>query len=302
MAAAMEPGTDERGGADRFTYSRKWSGLTRTLNLHDLPARREEPPPYWSQTGVDIVHHRSMKIWGVSMVKDEADIIEITISNLFVQGVDHLLIADNMSTDGTREILEKLARTLPISIVDDLETAYWQSEKMTRLARQAAAAGAEWIIPFDADEIWRAYRGSVRDAIENTDAEILVAQMFNHYPRPTLRRGTIPDRHPWNRTFEFAKVAFKWRPGLAIVDGNHDVLGTDAERRWGELLIDHYPHRSWKQYRRKMRQGAAAVSETSVARFVSMYWRQYGAMSDWRLRLAWWRIRTYPRLRRRDRG
>jgi len=235
------------------------------------------------------------------MVKNEADIVALTILNLVDQGVDHILVADNMSSDGTRDILEDLSRDLPLTVVDDLEPAYWQSEKTTNLANQAGAAGADWIIPFDADEIWRAYRGTVRDAIERTHASVLAAQMFNHYPRPTLRRGNVLQTQPWNRTFEFAKVAFAWRPGLTIIDGNHDVLGTDAERVWGELLIDHYPHRSWVQYRRKMRQGAEAVSDTSVARFVGMHWRRQGEMADWRLRLEWWKLRLYPKLRRRDR-
>lgn len=236
------------------------------------------------------------------MVKDEADIIGIVIENLFAQGIDRILIADNMSTDGTRVLLEEMAMTKPIAIVDDLEAPYWQSKKMTNLANRAAERGADWIVPFDADEIWRAYDGTIRDVILRTDATILAAQMFNHYPRPTLRRGSIVERQPWNRTFEFAKVAFRWQPGLTIMDGNHDLIGTHAERVWGQLLIDHFPHRSWEQYKRKMRQGAAAVRDPSVAPFISTHWRRYGSMPDWRLRLSWWGIRLYPKLRMRDRA
>lgn len=243
-----------------------------------------------------------MLIWAVTIVKNEADIIGISVPHLFDQGIDHVLVADNMSTDGTRAILDQLSRSYSVTVVDDREPVHRQSEKMTRLANHAAAAGADWIVPFDADEIWRAYRGTVREAIERANAEILVAQMFDHYPRPTFRRGNVIERMPRNRTSEFAKVAYRWRAGVTIEDGNHNVLGTDAERRWGHLLIDHYPYRSWRQFHRKMREGAIAVRDSSVPLFVGAHWRRYGQMPEWRLRLAWWGLRYYPKLRRRARA
>jgi hypothetical protein len=40
----------------------------------------------------------------VTMVKDEADVIGPVIANLFAQGVDHIIAADNLSTDRTRSM------------------------------------------------------------------------------------------------------------------------------------------------------------------------------------------------------
>lgn len=87
------------------------------------------------------------------MVKNEADIIEQTIRHLLNQGVEHILVADNGSTDGTYELLQELSKSLPVHVIQDREVAYYQSEKMMWLADQVTEAGAEWIVPFDADEL-----------------------------------------------------------------------------------------------------------------------------------------------------
>ena len=240
-----------------------------------------------------------MQIWAVGMVRDEQDIVELAVSNLIEQGVDRVLVADNLSQDGTGAILERLAVALPVCVIDDPDPAYRQSEKMTALAERAAAAGADWIIPFDADEIWRAYGGSIRDALARAESPLVAAQTFEHHPRPTWRRGDVIRRMPWNRTSPFAKVAFRWRPGITITQGNHGVDGIDADPQWGLLFLDHYPFRSWEQFRRKGRQGAAAVR---AAGREMHHWERWDSLSGWQLRLAWWRIRLYPKLRRRDRG
>jgi glycosyltransferase involved in cell wall biosynthesis len=87
-----------------------------------------------------------MSVWGVSMVKDEADIVRWTVATI-VEQVDHVLVADNGSTDGTRQLVESVGA----EVVDDPEPAYYQSDKMSHLARVAASRGADWIVPFDAD-------------------------------------------------------------------------------------------------------------------------------------------------------
>src|SRR4051812_46619587 len=89
------------------------------------------------------------------MVKDEADVIEGTIRHM-ADEVDQLLVADNGSTDGTRDILVKLALELQFTVVDDPDPGYEQSRKMSALAELAASHGATWIVPFDADELWLA--------------------------------------------------------------------------------------------------------------------------------------------------
>jgi len=47
---------------------------------------------------------------GISVVRNEADVIGATIRHHFNEGFDFLLVADNNSTDGTTALLERMAR------------------------------------------------------------------------------------------------------------------------------------------------------------------------------------------------
>ena len=243
-----------------------------------------------------------MQIWAIARVRNEADIVDSTIRNLLEQGVDRVLVLDHMSDDGTRAMLEELAVSSPVEIVTRTDPAYPRAEAMNYLARRAAEAGADWIVPFDADEIWRAYHGTLRGAFARAKSPILVGQMFDHFPRPTFRTGDVVRRLPWNRTSMWAKVAFRWEEGAELIGGNHNVNGIDAEPVWGEIFIDHYPWRSWAQYRRKMRDGAAALRLANAEPWQGKYTQHVGSLPDWQIRLNWWRLRLNPKLRRRDRG
>lgn len=108
------------------------------------------------------IHYRGPRteVWGIAMVKDEIDILPSVIDHMFQQGVHRLLIADNLSHDGTREyIRERSTHDSRIIYAEDNYIPYVQSEKMTWLAHLAWRYGARWVIPFDADEFWFAPRG-----------------------------------------------------------------------------------------------------------------------------------------------
>src|SRR5690242_16616279 len=100
----------------------------------------------------------SATTFAVAMVKDEADIVADTVEAT-LREVDAMIVADNGSTDGTREILADL----PVTVIDDPDPAYYQSVKMTELAAQAADAGADWVLPIDADERWYSPHGRIAD-------------------------------------------------------------------------------------------------------------------------------------------
>jgi glycosyltransferase involved in cell wall biosynthesis len=224
--------------------------------------------------------------FAVSMVKDEADVIEGTLRHLASE-VDRIIVADNGSTDGTIEILDKLTHELPLEVIDDQEPAYYQSEKMSRLAARAARDGATWIVPFDADEIWYCHWGRLREVFADLPAEINVvpAKLYNHFAT-ALDPAEEPDpfrRMMWRQRQPGAmpKVAFRWERDAVILQGNHGIeLPSGAQVFDAQTELRHFPYRSAEQMVRKARNGAAAYAATTLSETAGAHWRQYGALLD----------------------
>ena len=142
------------------------------------------------------------------LIKDEADVIEFTLRHLAAH-VDEILVYENMSTDGTREILDRLAASeMPgLIVVDDEDPAYYQARKMTALAALALERGHQWVIPCDADEVWYVNNDPgrpIRSFLGGLGREVcfITAAMFNHFPSsedpPGLCEACGGDSHPIN--------------------------------------------------------------------------------------------------------
>lgn len=225
-------------------------------------------------------------IYGVTMVKNEQPTIAHSIEHLLAEGVDHIIVANNLSTDRTGEILSAIiARGWPVTVLEDSELAYDQGRKVTRLADMAREAGATWIIPFDADELWVSTTPgqTLAEVLGfSTEADVLVADWFDHLPplspgfgRPFYRR--MPRR---NRVANgLTKVAFRALPGIRVHDGNHDVDGIAQLRRVeGRIYIHHYRWRSLRHFVKKTRNGLRVMEAggDALPLVLCSEWRRYG--------------------------
>jgi hypothetical protein len=222
-----------------------------------------------------------MELWGVTMVRDEIDILPYTITHLFNEGLDHFIVADNRSVDGTREWLLNATTTFPLLVVNDEIVGYHQAKKMTALLHEAVTLGADWVIPFDADELWYDAEGiTVKERIEQGwDTDLLEIGQWVHYttsgddqnePNPFLR---MPYRDP--EMSRLSKVIVRAADDVALTQGNHQAR---AERPLNiirpPIQIEHFPWRGPEHYERKIRNGIEAYDaapEQSV--YEAQHWR-----------------------------
>ena len=235
--------------------------------------------------------------WGVSLVKNEGDIIVPVVEHLFRQGAGGILVADNDSTDDTRSLLVSLARRYPLYVAQDHEPGHYQGIKMDRLCDWVRRAGADWIIPFDADEFWFGPQGTLSQYFRRCRANIAKAQIHSLYPIPGVQFRQGPWRlevppHP-----VLTKVAFRSCRYSLLAEGNHMVRRMSPSRsglrinRPGQLAsglrILHVPWRSYEQFRRKGLQGMEALSRTGFDAEIGYHWRALGALNGEAARATW---------------
>ena len=225
-----------------------------------------------------------MKITAIMMVKDEADVIRHTIDNAFRQGIDDMIIMDNLSTDGTDGIIMGMAYShYPIWLDIDHEVGYYQSKKMTALAGMAFEKGADIVVPIDADEYWTGIGGSLRDALVNCQADIIQIPLFNYFSTPS----DIHDDNPFRRITHhdikpapLVKVAVRNIPGLVIHQGNHGASGKGSVYRQECAMIGHFPWRSPEQFETKVSNGSRAYAESNLPEEMGGHWRSYGRILE----------------------
>ncbi len=226
------------------------------------------------------------------MVKDEADTIEHVLRHHIASAVDGIVLADNLSTDGTRDIIETIQRkaSIPIILIDDPDIAYRQSEKMTRLMEIALKdCGQEfpWVVPFDADELIVCAYGVpfakyLRSMTEHERCYSI--PMYNHFPCILDGDDPNPFRRIQHRHLPLnalPKVVFRGTLGLTIQQGSHGVLDTDgsqlAAKKSSMLSIRHFPYRSAAHFVRKAINGGRAYQAASLPQDAGAHWRAYYA-------------------------
>lgn len=229
-----------------------------------------------------------MSVFGICMCRDAEDIIGYIVEHM-IEEVDYIIVADNLSQDNTRSILDSFGTQ--ISVVEDNDPAYRQSEKMTALAHLARKmdvishnSDTTWVVPFDADEWWYSEQGRLADVIRDNNYCINVAPLLDHVP--TAVDGTDPNpmkRIGWRRANKtpLHKVACRVTDDLTIEMGNHNATYTKHKPTYGEGILEvrHYPYRSAEQFVDKAVVGAMALEMTDLPYSMGEHWRSYAQIA-----------------------
>lgn len=227
-----------------------------------------------------------MRIFGVSMVRDEDDIIGATITHHLALGCEHILVIDNGSTDGTPSALRKLAAaTGRVSWSVDAGP-YRQSDLLTGLARDATLRGADWVLPFDADEFWWVPRQRLGNLLAGSASGALEASVRNFVQRRgqeafkaddllTMTRRVAVPAGPPERCQELVssgaigfvemeyppKLVIRASPDVVVKAGNHGASNLSGPiDATGDIVCLHAPLRS-KEHLRKRREHGDRVAE-----------------------------------------
>lgn len=200
---------------------------------------------------------------GISMVRDEADIIERTLNHLWAQGVDRIVVLDNGSTDGTTEILHDLR----CEVLYEPEATFLHANRMSWLATEFAKED-EWVIPFDGDELW-------------TFTADGTADVLRCHPWVCLPDGTRTHQE------RLWKCMGRYREGFYIETGNHGIGGAGHRIADDLLEIEHYQYRSLEQVKRKVRNGNAALERAGEHPMKGTHWRDLAKLDDDEI-AQWW--------------
>jgi len=222
-----------------------------------------------------------MRLVGVSMVRNEADVIESHVRhNLTI--LDALTIVDHGSLDGTSEILSNLQREgLALRILRDASPGFFQAERMTATVREALAReDADFAFALDADEFIKAgSRAKLEASLSEIPADAHAALRWLTYVPTTFERETQRVeplqlrqrlRNEWQLSHKsVVGRSFVKRSAQYLVSGNHLVDDLKFPKPPLHVLLAqdvaalaHCPVRSRTQLERKIILGHLAHRAT----------------------------------------
>ncbi len=191
------------------------------------------------------------------LVRDEADVVDAQIAFHLAAGVDFVIATDNLSSDGTTEILERYAANGVLHLIREPGDDLRQSEWVTRMAQLAATEyGADWVLNTDADEFWWPRAPNLKDLLDVIPKRfgVIRGAWRNFVPRPesdgffaermTVRLAT-PSFHP-HPLSTHSKSAHRAVSDVRVGRGNHEAFGHGLApiRGWYPIEILHFPVRS----------------------------------------------------------
>jgi hypothetical protein len=208
-----------------------------------------------------------MKLVMTLLARDEADIVDAQIDYHLNAGVDFVIATDNLSEDGTTDILESYANTGQLHLIREDGEYLRQADWITRMGQLAATEfGADWVIHSDADEFWWPRGDSLKDVLASIPTRYgIVGALLRHFvPRPgdespfaermTVRiSSSAPINDPRSLFRPNLKIIHRADPNVDVSIGAQRLLDSPLVplRGWYPIEFFHFPVRSLEQCERK---------------------------------------------------
>jgi Glycosyl transferase family 2 len=219
-----------------------------------------------------------MKLVMTLLARDEADVLDAQIAFHLNAGVDFVIATDNLSVDGSTEILESYARGGHLHLIREDSEFLRQAEWITRMGRLAATEfGADWVLHSDADEFWWPRGESLKDVLGSIPDRygIVRALLRQFVPRPddgslfaermTARlSASAPINDPRSLFRPNLKIIHRADPNVTVSIGAQRLIDSAFVplRGWYPVEFFHFPIRGLAQAERKYEHQRTAAGET----------------------------------------
>ncbi len=210
------------------------------------------------------------------LARDEIDVVDAWLAFHLNAGADLVIATDNLSQDGTTEVLEEYARSGQVHLIREPGEDLRQDEWVTRMARLAATEyGADWVINSDADEFWWPRGASLGEVLAGVPPRYGTVGAFLRVfcPRPgderfadrmTVRFSALaPINDPASLYKPIRKVLHRGHPEIRVSRGNHALIDSPFAplRGWFPIECFHFPLRSEAQCAHKAKLQGEAFSK-----------------------------------------
>ena len=223
------------------------------------------------------------------LVKNEEQMLAQQIEFHHALGVDHFIVTDNNSTDGTPDIIRRYQdKGWVVDVIEEHATDYEQKawvDRMVELAR--AKHHADWIINADADEFWLPACVSFPELLQATRANVLAGELHSVLPEESkpwqewtqlVRYVDDYEAYGLSRFSIFErqnkKVLHRSRGYLQISMGNHKVSMLPHIEHRADITIFHFNVRGREQFMQKMINGGKQL-EQHKGRHGGRHWRYF---------------------------
>jgi hypothetical protein len=203
---------------------------------------------------------------GACVLRDCVDIVPFLCGHYLRMGFAQIAFIDDGSTDGTYELLQRVAKRTPrVSVRQVRLERFEQPALMTEAVNELVAAGHSIVVPFDSDEFWDAAAATFRSILAPFTEAVVEGHWVNFVQRrsrfasrrlglfgATHRAPHLPDAEQATITtytgsflcFSTQKIAIKTASPIKIERGQHGLAVGPREVCGASLEILHLPFRS----------------------------------------------------------